>query len=294
MIVLLGKSGVGKSEIAKSIASKGYKMIVSFTTRPMREGEVDGLDYHFITEDEFFYSRVNGVFAEWAAYNTIHGKWYYGSSILDYTRKSVITLTPDGLRQVLACTKNNDRFSIFPVLLTANADVVNERLHKRGDDPDEIARRMSADDTDFIGIDKLNPYVVVNNGEKSPYQIANQIISVYEDWLCNDDADIKYEEIVYVSHPYGGDPKNVVDAERIVRELVKKNPKNLYISPLNAFGYLYDDTSYEDGLNMCLFLLSKCTKMYLCDGYENSTGCNAEIEYCEKHGIPYESVNNYL
>ena len=57
MIILCGKTASGKSTIAKKIEeinSSGMKQIITYTSRPPREGEVDGEDYYFITEEELY------------------------------------------------------------------------------------------------------------------------------------------------------------------------------------------------------------------------------------------------
>ena len=70
---LLGKSGSGKSTIEKLLEKKGLKRIVSTTTRPMREGEIEGIDYHFVNEWEFYNFSEQGNFLERSSYNN----WRY-------------------------------------------------------------------------------------------------------------------------------------------------------------------------------------------------------------------------
>lgn len=53
MIVLVGKSCSGKDSVAKILCSMGYSRVATCTTRPMRIGETDGVDYYFITQSEF-------------------------------------------------------------------------------------------------------------------------------------------------------------------------------------------------------------------------------------------------
>jgi guanylate kinase len=72
--VLSGPSGVVKTTVAnRLIARGGYVRSVSVTTRPKRAGEVDGQDYHFISEDEFLKLRDGGELVEHAE---VHGNWY--------------------------------------------------------------------------------------------------------------------------------------------------------------------------------------------------------------------------
>ena len=79
ILVLSGPSGAGKSSLIKKIENEigEYYFSISTTTRPMREGEVEGVDYHFVSEEEFKEDIENEHFLEYA---NVHGN-YYGTSI---------------------------------------------------------------------------------------------------------------------------------------------------------------------------------------------------------------------
>ena len=98
-----------------------------------------------------------------------------------------------------------------------------------------------------------------------------------------------YKSIVYISHPFQNNPENVKKIEDIIKGLHKCFPSYLFISPVHAFGFLYNSTTYEQGLYMTLFLLETCAdEMWVFgEDWRNSTGVKAEIEYCKKHNIPY-------
>lgn len=97
IIALVGESGSGKSSIQDELTKIGYEKIITYTTRPMREEDVDGKTYHFVADDEFEDFKSNGLFAETAEYNG----WKYGSDVSDYqSGKKVIILTPKGLRSI--------------------------------------------------------------------------------------------------------------------------------------------------------------------------------------------------
>lgn len=102
-IIIFGKTASGKSRIVNELVKRGYKKIVTTTTRPARKGEVDGIDYNFITDDEFKELINTRYFAEWKKYDTVDGTWYYGSPLDEISRsdnKSIVILTPDGYRAV--------------------------------------------------------------------------------------------------------------------------------------------------------------------------------------------------
>lgn len=99
-----------------------------------------------------------------------------------------------------------------------------------------------------------------------------------------------YNGVVYLSHPYGGKKDNLDEVNECQRLLTIMHPENLYLNPIAMFGSLYDCTSYEQGLNMTLFLLEELAdRMVICsDSYMYSKGCLTEIAYCSERGIPYK------
>lgn len=101
---------------------------------------------------------------------------------------------------------------------------------------------------------------------------------------------MNYKNIVYVSHPYGGNKENRDKVENLIRQLQTDYPTYLFISPISAFSFLYDVTEYQEGLNMCLWLLDKCDEMWVFGEYEDSVGCMSEIAYCQNYLIPYHII----
>lgn len=76
MLVLIGKSASGKTEIAQILVKKyGFHPIVTYTTRPMRKDEIADITYHYISNEEFLKKVEEGFFAEWKKYNTANGVW---------------------------------------------------------------------------------------------------------------------------------------------------------------------------------------------------------------------------
>ena len=100
MIVLLGKTCSGKDTILnKLVKDYGYFKLTTYTTRPMRKGEIQDKTYHFVSEEEFLDKLNSEFFLEHKKYETAEGEWYYGSAKEDYENgdnNSVIILTPSG------------------------------------------------------------------------------------------------------------------------------------------------------------------------------------------------------
>ena len=75
----MGKSASGKDTIYKELkeAIPELKTIVIYTTRPIREGEQDGVEYHFVNEERLKELQKENKVIELRAYNTVHGVWKY-------------------------------------------------------------------------------------------------------------------------------------------------------------------------------------------------------------------------
>ena len=75
---VMGKSASGKDTIYQRLMQEyEFQTVVLYTTRPKREGEVDGKEYHFVTEAELRSFEQAGKVIEVRAYDTVHGIWYY-------------------------------------------------------------------------------------------------------------------------------------------------------------------------------------------------------------------------
>lgn len=68
-IILVGKAASGKDHMRKILQGRGFKYGVSYTTRPKREGEIDGEDYYFVSEQEFKSGIINELWYEWVEFN---------------------------------------------------------------------------------------------------------------------------------------------------------------------------------------------------------------------------------
>ena len=90
--------------------------------------------------------------------------------------------------------------------------------------------------------------------------------------------------LIYCSHKFGGKLENAKAIELKIKKLQSADPGNTYISPIHTFGFMYDTVSYEDGIDMCLDLLSKCDAMVVLS--EESRGVKVEIDYCHANKIP--------
>lgn len=190
IIVLVGKTASGKTTIANELCKHhGYKRIITYTTRPMRKNEVQDVDYHFISNKQFNKMVENNEFTEYKRYNTAHGVWSYGSIITleqEYSDDCyVIILTPQGLRDL---SKKMSRYIAFYLNVGFKSQL--ERLKKRGDEEQQIIKRLKNDAKDFENVLDLvdhNFYTTDNfhiDGKfsfSSPQKIANRISNFMSD-----------------------------------------------------------------------------------------------------------------
>lgn len=156
MLVILGESGSGKTTLIKALTEEGskFKRIVTYTTRPPRYGETDGIDYHFVEEGQFHRLDKIGFFAERMNYRG----WFYGISKEDCMEDSAAAvLTPHGLRTM-------KKLGIPTTSIYLNVDRRTRLINmlKRGDDIEEAYRRNLTDVGEFDGVSDEVDFVINN------------------------------------------------------------------------------------------------------------------------------------
>ncbi len=152
MIILLGESASGKSTIEKELVKRGLINIVSYTTRPIRAGEIDSVDYHYISDKKFEELLQKDFFAEYTRYNG----WSYGIAKEDCKDNTVVVVEPHGFRQLLKLRDIN--ISSFYIKVSENDRLV--RIAQRGDNIMEIFRRIISDQGVFQGIEEDVTYIL--------------------------------------------------------------------------------------------------------------------------------------
>ncbi len=151
ILIISGPSGSGKTTICKRLLELDNNLFysVSATTREKRKNEVNGIDYIFLTEDEFLKMVENDELLEWAE---IYGK-FYGTPkkpILENMNKNkdiIMDIDVQGKRRI----ERNFRGRVISVfLIPPSKDILIERLRKRGDlKENELQKRISLIDTEI-------------------------------------------------------------------------------------------------------------------------------------------------
>jgi len=149
-IIICGKAGSGKDFFKKKLLNKGFKAEVSYTTRPMRDGEVDGVTYHFISEEEFGRMEEEGKFYEANEFNG----WKYGTTKFEFNTKQLFIMTPSGIAQV----HKRDREKSVVIYLDIPEEIRRDRLKERSD-ADSVDRRIEADEKDFKDFTDYNIHI---------------------------------------------------------------------------------------------------------------------------------------
>ncbi len=178
MLIIAGPGGSGKTTLARYLEESGYgKKLVTDTTRSKREGEVDGVDYNFISTGTFYRLLMSGEYVEHADYYRIEEDGetrcvHYGSRRSAYQPDTIAVLTPSGVEALI---RQRVRATVL-YLDVPKEDRIKMSL-KRGDREDEVLRRAEADDNDFKDFEQIADIVIRNAGYKlSVEEIAESIV----------------------------------------------------------------------------------------------------------------------
>ena len=162
LLVLSSPSGGGKTTIAKNLLQArddlGYS--VSATTRPRRDGERDGVDYHFLTREEFLRRVEAGEFLEWATYaGNLYGTLRSEiDRIFARGRTAVLDVEIEGARQIRATFPN----SLHVFVLPPSAEELVTRLAGRNTEPLAVRRERITRAADELAAVAEYDYAIFN------------------------------------------------------------------------------------------------------------------------------------
>lgn len=174
MIILVGASASGKTATALKLASKfNLSKAVTSTTRQKRIGECDGVDYFFISKEEFLKRKENNEFVE----TTIYNNNYYGCGINQVADDKIIVLDPNGLHAFLKLKNRH----VVSFLILCDEKKRKERMYSRGDKEEKIVERLRNDVNDFDNKKIGKTDFVVDTSNLSIEETADKIYELYID-----------------------------------------------------------------------------------------------------------------
>ena len=181
LFVVSAPSGAGKTSLCRELIDtvRNIRQSISFTTREMRGGERDGVDYYFIDTETFQQKIAAGEFAEWAE---VHGH-LYGTSLqtLKSASKQGIDLLLDIDCQGAAQIKSNYQQGVFIFILPPDYAELERRLRGRGTDNELVIQRRLKNAQQEVSQAFWYDYLVVNDDIKTA---RNKIVAILTAERC--------------------------------------------------------------------------------------------------------------
>lgn len=178
ILILSGPSGCGKSTLLKEVYKEisDYYFSISTTTRAVREGEKEGVDYHYVEKEEFLEDIKAGHFLEWAE---VHGN-YYGTSLKPIKKaleKGKLVIFDIDVQGHEIVRKKLDSIVTSVFITTPTLNVLQERLTSRKTDSSEvIAKRLDNAKYEIKHFHKYDYFIInddLNKASKLIVSIAN-------------------------------------------------------------------------------------------------------------------------
>ncbi len=180
MLVLIGASASGKTEIAKELCNEyNFSKYVTTTTRKKRPGEENHKDYHFVTKKKFKEMKSNKQFYETTLYNNN----YYGTPINEAGDYKVLIVDPNGANAIFQSSIQHTLF----VLLKTTEQVRIDRMMGRGDTLIHVLDRINKDDDIFNEEYIKHIDYVIDTTKKTVKELSNEINNYYQKSLIKED-----------------------------------------------------------------------------------------------------------
>ena len=169
IIAICGKAGSGKDTILQRVVAACPQLheIVSCTTRPMREGEADGINYFYLTGEQFGEKVLRGEMLEATCFND----WFYGTSY-DSLRSdcvNIAVLNPEGIDSI--AVHKNIEMVVFYVEAKDKTRLLRQLNRETDPDVYEIIRRFRADELDFEDLDFHHNVLINETKEDLDYNV---------------------------------------------------------------------------------------------------------------------------
>ena len=144
-LIICGCSGSGKNFLLEGLIKKGYNYSPKLTTRNQREGEKNGIDYNFITEEKFNELFEKDLIKTHQRFKIKNKDWYYAITKENFKNNNLFVMTPTELSFISV----EERKGCFVVYLDISEDLRRTRILERNDNNDSVDRRIFSDRIDF-------------------------------------------------------------------------------------------------------------------------------------------------
>ena len=177
IVALIGEAGSGKDTVMQNILIKYPTMfneIISCTTRPRRDNEIEGVNYFYLTPEEFSDKVLNYEMLEATSFNG----WFYGTSF-DSLRSDVVNIgvfNPDGIRTIIS--NPEVEVQVFRIAASDKTRMLRQLNREHSPNVDEIVRRYKTDKEDFSDLDF--DYTEIPN--EASADLTNAVLDIVE--LC--------------------------------------------------------------------------------------------------------------
>ena len=171
----MGEAGSGKDFLLRTLLKlhPEWHGVVSCTTRPPREGEVNGEAYHFLEEEEFLNKVKNNEMFEHVEFRG----WYYGTGVdgLCATRTNVGVFNVEGIRQL--ASNPRVELKVYWVAAAPKTRLLRQLTREENPNVEEIVRRFRTDEEDFATVDF--DYETVSNDSSSLPVLLDELDKIF-------------------------------------------------------------------------------------------------------------------
>lgn len=181
VLAIMGEAGSGKDTVAAQLLEacpEKCSNVVSYTTRPMRAGEKDGINYWYVDNESY----LNMIKTEDMLESTCFNGWYYGTPLSAYSKSkvNVVVMNPEGVRAL----EVHPAIDLVVVRLKVSPKERLIRQLQREKDPnvEEIIRRWGTDKADFIDADALADIIYSNETGADLCQAVRNLAFLVDSW----------------------------------------------------------------------------------------------------------------
>lgn len=177
IVVLTAPSGSGKTTIARRMLDRfsSMRFSVSATTRPKRSGEVEGVNYHFLSQDQFEEALLDGALVE---YEEVYPDTWYGTlkSELESSSRTEPVLLDIDVEGAMNIKKYYPRQSLVLFIKPPSLDELERRLRARGSETDETLRvRLGKAEKELSYADRFDAIIVNDDIDAACDEVAAHI-----------------------------------------------------------------------------------------------------------------------